>query len=101
MGNFKVGDRVVCVDASGKPYSNLRTVKYIVNQVQVCVCGSVSIDVGLLHFAPLRITYCECGNELVGLDVDWCCPQRFRKVEEKKEVNYVKLEIEIEEPCLN
>lgn len=94
---MKTGDRVVCIDDSGKSSRLTKGKEYIIHNTSNCSCGQKIIDVGISN--PFNVK-CYCG-ECVSFKggVDWCSPKRFRKVEEK--VNYVKLEIEVEEPCLN
>lgn len=101
---MKTGDRVVCIDAkvtdsNGEISYPLRLKgEYIIQDVNLCVCGQVSFDVGLNIPSDYTSTFCTCGKLTYG-NTWFFRSTRFRKVEEK--VNYVKLEIEVEEPCLN
>lgn len=94
---MKVGDRVICIKAHSQ--SNCPLIvgrEYIVYGIQNC-CHLV-IDVGIISGYPVRCL--KCGDKTID-SVWWLSAMLFRKVEEKREVNYVKLEIEIEEPILN
>lgn len=99
---IKVGDRVICVDASahamGTPPPLIKGRHYLVYGANKWPCGCVAIDVGLT--GNEYGTYCsEHGSSHVPGIIHWCSSKRFRKVQEK--VKYVKLEIEKGEPQLN
>lgn len=100
---MKTGDRVVCIDDSGGHYTNLKKGReYIIYDVKKkqCGCNGVLIDVGLSSSVePCLCTCGSCRKYYYDTLVHYVGEQRFRKVEEK--VSYVKLEIEVEEPCLN
>lgn len=99
---MKIGDRVVCIDDSNTGYEKplIKGREYIIYNIKKCnVCGIVNYDIG--HISSLDVD-CSCFNVISNAGCGWFFKStRFRKVEEKKEVNYVKLEIKIEEPCLN
>jgi hypothetical protein len=106
MENFKVGDRVVCVDNSdwrgyGKQPKLVLNREYIVYGVEFCtVCGQQTIDVGLLSGASFG--RCKCGNVSKHIDnIHWCGSWRFKKVAEKIEYITVAVDVKIEEPILN
>lgn len=94
---MEVGNRVICIDASGKSSSLTKGREYIIHDLSRCSCGELMIDIGLSSPRGVKC-YCGCIVSVKG-DIDWCRVKRFRKVEEK--VNYVKVSIEIEEPILN
>ena len=95
---MKVGDRVVCIKAHSMSICPLIVGReYIVYGVQNCC--KTTIDIGITNECG---TYCTgCYSLLSSGGIWWLNSKLFRKVEEKIEVNYVKLEIEIEEPILN
>lgn len=99
---MKTGDRVKCVKSHSSGQGVVQGRDYIVYAQETCACGRRVIDVGIKF--PTSVTgiinymICRCGH-LTSTHVFWQDESLFRKVEEK--VNYVKLEIEVEEPCLN
>jgi len=99
--SFKVGDEVVCVDGSifingTRPL--IKGAHYIISDINVCICGMQSLFVGITNKFG---TECVC-NTLIDSNNKWFMASiKFRKVERKKEVQYVKQEIEIKEPILN
>lgn len=100
---MKIGDRVVCVKAI-TPL--IRGREYIVYNITNCnKCGKHKLDVGITIvwdvFSTMRMECYNCHNTVPVNegDIRLFNPNRFRKVEEQ--VNYVKLEVKIEEPCLN
>jgi hypothetical protein len=109
MENFKVGDRVVCVDNSqgitkGYYPRLILNREYIVQGTKKCLkCGIQDLDVGLFaERDSSNISVCRCGdNEFRPDGIHWCGSWRFRKVAEKVEYVAVAVSIEIEEPILN
>jgi hypothetical protein len=106
MENFKVGDRVVCVDNSDWSGMNdcpklVLNREYIVYGIKRCGgCGCQDLDVGLFAFANWAT--CNCGIREKKTDsTHWCGSWRFRKVSEKVEYIAVAVSVEIEEPILN
>jgi hypothetical protein len=106
MENFKVGDRVVCVDTSSNDfvegYPNLiLNREYIVYSTANCSkCSVQYLDVGF----PSDVMWlnCKCGMREARVDnIHWCGSWRFRKVAEKVEYIAVAVNVEIEEPVLN
>lgn len=96
---IKIGDRVVCIDNSGHVNPNLiKGREYIVYAIKECRCGIVSFEIGIITEKGVICSFCSSELANVG-EPAWFASRRFRKVEEK--VNYVKLEIEIEEPIYN
>lgn len=94
---MKTGDRVVCINDSGKSSRLTKGKQYIIQDSKICSCGEEIIDVGISNPNNVKC-YCGCRVSFSG-GIDWCSTSRFRKVEEK--VNYVKVEIQIEQPILN
>ena len=106
MENFKVGDRVVCVDVNRmdsrpKVPNLILNREYIVYGVSFCtVCRTQAIDVGLI--AEITESICVNGHSCIRNDkIRWCGSYRFRKVAEKVEYIAVAVDVEIEEPNLN
>jgi hypothetical protein len=107
---FKVGDRVLCIDDSGHMMSQThersalrKGREYIIYGIIECTCGTISFDIGLtLPSDSSDIMTCMCGRDRKIPERTWyALSKRFVKISEVKEVQYVKLEVEIEEPCLN
>jgi hypothetical protein len=106
MENFKVGDRVVCVDVKQIHSNSLRPSlvlnrEYIVYGVLYCpTCRTQAIDVGLA--SSIKATLCINGHRYERPDgIHWCSSWRFRKVAEKVEYVAVAVDVEIKEPVLN
>lgn len=103
MSNFKIGDRVICINNSSKFNIPLKLDrKYIIYDIRPSHCGTeIKLNVGL---TSINIQYscpsCNTITSKIGEKI-YFKSSRFRKVEEKQEVNYIKLKVEIEEPCLN
>lgn len=95
---MKTGDRVKCVKSHSTGLGSVNGLDYIVYNSRVCECGEQKLDIGMKIPESGQGTICRCGL-LTTSEVFWHSSRLFRKVEEK--VNYVKLEIEVEEPCLN
>lgn len=102
--DFRVGDRVVCIKSSRFPnqaFSVVDLVKgreYIIYAIEKGHCGFI-VDIGLSNY-KIQKARCICGHVYNTHD-RFVNASRFRKVEEKKEIQYVKLEVKIEEPCLS
>lgn len=98
MSDIKVGDRVVCIDDSGAG-NLIKNREYIVYAFkQLKCCGQMLIDVGLMTISGQQCYSCK-SDVTPENSTAYFRLGRFRKVEEK--VNYVKLEIAIQEPILN
>lgn len=95
---IKVGDRVVCIKAHSDGETTIKGREYIVYGKKICECGNVVLDIGFKLPSRSVGTRCAC-NKIFTADIWWHRASCFRKVEER--TNYVKLEIEIEEPILN
>lgn len=103
---FKIGDRVKCIkvgNITNGPGLNPPLVlnrEYIIYDIHVCKCGSVTLDVGLS--TTMSNAKCvKCSNKYKGQNVHWCHSSRFIKVQEKTEYKAVHSEIVVEEPVLN
>lgn len=94
---MKTGDRVKCVNKSDDEDCPLVVGRdYIVYSTKNCI-HEKAVDVGFIADTG---TECRMGCVFSKYNGIWWFDERlFRKVEEK--VNYVKLEIQVEEPCLN
>lgn len=112
--SIKVGDRVLCINDTGHvmsmtgEHSGLKKGReYIVYGILVCPkCGEVTYDVGFTLPNEPNVTtdmVCfKCRTDIKQSGRVWyASSRRFVKVNEVKEVQYVKLEVKIEEPCLN
>jgi hypothetical protein len=85
---MRVGQKVVCVDASGggpllaPPLVVGNT--YIVHGVLHHHCGYAIVDVGIRppSYIPL---FCVCGDKIVTNSIWWCRASRFRPLEERGE----------------
>lgn len=102
MSNIKIGARVVCVDDSLQHNTNLKKGReYIVYAIKEGCCEQL-VDVGLYYQDNSNnVTMCFTCKKLRKKDMStpFLRISRFRKVEEK--TNYVKLEVKVQEPCLN
>jgi hypothetical protein len=107
MCDIKVNDRVVYVDDVELPgYFRPPAIKgreYIVYGKITCKCGTVHFDIGLIttNQNDGDDDYCANCHRITVPNTNSVFVEswRLRKIEEK--VNYVKLEVEVEEPCLN
>lgn len=105
MSNFKIGDRVKCIKAH--PSSECPLIvgrEYIIYGISVCCKTNLDVGIQLPSIVPvgysINTSNCSsCGFTHENHPVWWLASTRFVKVEEK--TNYVKLEIEIEEPIYN
>lgn len=79
MSNFKVREKVVCVE----PILNLKKNEiYTVNYVSLCSCGCCLISVAEDNsIKNIRGTRCDCGEAIIGYSL-WY-PYRFRKLDNK------------------
>jgi hypothetical protein len=94
--DMEIGDKVKCIDGSNHKVIEGR--EYIIYDIHTCGCGTVSLDVGIEDYLGC---FCSC-NAVVANDTHWfAAKSRFIKVVTKKEVQYVKMSIKIEEPIYN
>lgn len=107
MSKIGIGDRVKCIDSSGKNLLK-KGREYVVEGFWNCrSCGKVALYVGVPnpHFTE-RCAHkieCDCGDIVSSEDI-MNHPhkiERFVKADEKVEYKSVKMDIEIEEPVLN
>lgn len=105
MSNFKVGDRVVCVDDSCAA-DLITTLKvgsqYIINSMTLCKCGHIRLNVGAVTISKRLVGFdCYyCGVLLANEDIIQIHSYtRFRKVIEQPRV--IRIEVERTEPVLN
>jgi hypothetical protein len=93
MENWQKGDVAICVNTTGSfsngpgalPALRLHS-EYIVNDVFVCRCGCVSLDVGLAAPVKSTGTWCNCRTSLPYPDVHWCHSARFIKKKTKEDL---------------
>lgn len=104
MKNFKIGDRVRCINTgridSGNQPKLILGREYIIYDIHTCKCGSINLDVGLKTENGYP-TICNCNKTISLNDIHWCAAERFERVLEKVEYIAVATNIEIEEPVLN
>jgi len=110
MSNFKIGDRVRCINAT--PFENYKTDipfpiklgrEYVVSNLAVCPrCGDVEVGVGIPN-QVMGLCMCECYHLFMARSgEDWMFTStRFVKVIEKREYKVNVSEVEISEPILN
>lgn len=89
MDKWEVGDIAICikvgsiVSGPGNPPVLRLYGEYIVNAVNVCSCGNVSLDVGLPSGG--KQTRCfKCDNHYLGNEAHWCSSVRFVKKQTKE-----------------
>jgi hypothetical protein len=99
MSTFKVGDRVVCIKEHPTMPELIVGREYIVYGINKCCVEA--IDVGI--FANSNCLCSACKQPMSDEKVFFFNVNRFRKVEEQRnvEVQYVKVSVPVEEPCLN
>lgn len=95
---MKIGDRVTCIRSHSSFTGSKKGRDYIIYSEDICACGLRSFDIGIENGPEIHGSVCVCGN-FHFTSIFWHDEILFRKVEEK--VNYVKLEVAIEEPILN
>lgn len=93
MENWQKGDVAICInttesfsDGPGALPSLRLHSEYIVNDVFVCRCGCISLDVGLASKTNNTGTWCACRISLPYSDVHWCHSARFTKKKTKEEI---------------
>lgn len=97
---FKIGDRVVCIKQKEDFPVLVVGRHYIV--YDVLNCCEQEIDIGLEIAKGYNCCVCAICDNIIDTSGKFFLEAKlFRKVEEQKEVQYVKQEIEIEEPILN
>ncbi len=108
MTQFKIGDRVKCINVDNlNPKQNGRLPplvlhrEYIIYDIRVCSCGGVSLDVGISKLKLFRTICYTCITPTPPSSIHWCSAKRFVKVQEKKEYIAVESSVEIEEPSLS
>lgn len=87
----KIGDKVICIDASKRSIASPNLVlnrEYIVHDTEYCPnCNRQSIDVGLVSERDKNgnnfMLCLQCDHVYDdNTDIHWCGSYRFRKVEE-------------------
>ncbi len=98
---FKIGDRVKCINNSGKSSNLKKGREYVIYNIKTCECGEVNLDVGVISPVDTLIcTLCRHSEPVID-SVDWCNSKRFIKIQEKKEYISVSTTVEVEETILN
>lgn len=74
------GQEVVCIDAKSKdkrcvPPPLTENSTYIIHEIAVCRCGSVTFDVGLRSYIMRML--CDCGELGVKNTIHYASEQRF------------------------
>jgi hypothetical protein len=91
MDEWKKGDVGICINAGeigpGKGLSPPLRLKaeYIIQDVFLCRCGELALDVGLSSPLHSNGTFCDCRIVLPYSDVHWCAAVRFVKKKSKEE----------------
>jgi len=105
MTNFKIGDRVRCVDAN-VGLVDINTLKlnaeYIIQDIKSCSCGSIKLSVGAMSLSKTLGVICSNCHEgvLPPNSINYFfSSHRFVKVQEQTRV--VRIQMEEKEPCLN
>ena len=87
MSNFKIGDRIICVNNSIINSQNVHLPpltlhkEYIVSGVAYCrICGSQVVNVGLFTIRHYYRCVCSAIDEANG--IHWCASKRFVKIDE-------------------
>jgi hypothetical protein len=90
MEKWEIGDVGICIkvgdlDASvpGHPPLLRLYSEYVVNDIHVCSCGAISLDMGLVS-AHKTYTICLCGSQIPDVTIHWCNPIRFVKKKSKE-----------------
>lgn len=99
---FKIGDRVRCIKAHSTNRKLIVGREYIIYDMKTCNCGYLVFYVGLTssNGTSTRCRGCNMYFDSTRDDA-YFGSMLFEKAEEKTEYKVVKLEIEVEEPCLN
>lgn len=103
---MKVGDRVVCVKANSNSDCPLKVNSiYHIFDINVCKCGSVSFDVGIMLPFNFILILCVCGSfyetNVWLLGSELFAPIQYSSAHDEL-INIVeeKLDVEIKEPAL-
>jgi hypothetical protein len=93
MTNWKIGDTAHCVNTGAVTHTIQGTypairlhMDYTVNDVHVCSCGTVSLDIGLANPNRDVHTSCSCRASIPNKGVHWAHASRFVKKVPKKEI---------------
>jgi|LakMenE01Jun11ns_1017448.scaffolds.fasta_scaffold9557371_2 hypothetical protein len=106
MAQFKIGDRVRCINAKDvEPYATIWTLKqnaeYIVQDIEVCKCGKQYLNVGAIAIADVVSGCLNCNAVDVPPNNIGCTfrASRFVKVQEQPRI--VRIQMDMPEPILN
>jgi hypothetical protein len=90
MEKWEKGDVGICIkvgdlDASVPGHPPLLRLygEYVVNDIHVCNCGSVSLDMGLVSQYN-SYSICVCGSQIPDTSIHWCNSVRFVKKRSKE-----------------
>jgi len=104
--NFKIGDRVRCINATLEAPIKINTLKhnqeYIVHDIAYCRCGEVRLNVGAVAQDERGFFICDsCYIPVTkaGEVNEYFGSRRFVKVQEKYKA--VKIQLEKKEPILS
>ena len=78
MSNFKIGEKVVCINPKNSMYK--KDAEYIITNIRQCVCGAIDLNVNdLIELA----TICRCSkcNHYTYTPLSWNNSNRFRKLD--------------------
>ncbi len=86
---WNIGDIAVCIDANNLNNGRaspplLVNYKYIANDVNICDCGHVMLDIGIKTDSG-GVT-CNCGVSIKVKGGWWCSSRRFTKQEKSEPV---------------
>jgi len=77
MSNFRIGEKVVCVDPI---LSLVKNEIYTIFQINNCKCGYVTVSVLEIDLSKdFNTTQCKCGKSIKNPNL-WS-PDRFRKLD--------------------
>jgi hypothetical protein len=90
MEKWEIGDIGICIKVGdldpgvpGHPPLLRLYGEYIVNDIHVCKCGAVSLDMGLVSQFNTN-SVCICGGGIPDITIHWCNSVRFVKKKSKE-----------------
>lgn len=78
MSNFKIGEKVVCVNPKNNMYK--KNLEYIITNIRQCICGAVDINVNDLTESQYVCRCSKC-NHYTLTPLSWNNSSRFRKLD--------------------
>lgn len=89
---WKIGDIAICVKVGplvgqiGNSPALRLNAEYLVNNIKMCECGDIDLDVGLSIDSYSKGTVCICGARSSSkTGIWWCSSTRFVKKQTKEE----------------